>query len=524
MESLTPPDNIYQRGRLKLYPVLLTYLKLRPAIGNKHHGREDSRPPHPGARGRCIYCLKTRGHLRQTPAIPIPPRPRLPQPKPRYYPQSLPGNPRDSHQTGSFGTIPRAVQAAQRSYQDQAEARPDIFIRYDFPKLLDQSRAAVASLLRAPVDTIVFVCNATVAVNTVLKSLAWNPDGKDEILYFSTVYSGCGKTIDCVVDFSTGLASSREVPITYPIEDDEILSRFRAAAQASRDAGKRPRIALYDTVSSLPGVRFPFEAMTAACRDLGILSLLDGAQGAGLIDIDLAQLDPDFFLTNCHKWLHCPRGCAAFYVPLRNQDLVRSSLATSHGYVSRGGTQRFNPLPPAEGKSRFVNEFEFVGTMDNSPYLAVKDAIAWRESIGGEEKIIQWQTNLAKAGGKKVAEILGTEVLDNKTGTLTNCGMVNVALPMVIVDDDAAGKGKVDDKGCLGVPRKAAYPLTQWMLETMIGEYDTFIALIVHQGRWWARLSAQVYLDMDDFEWAGQTLKALCKRAASLEMVTGSGA
>lgn len=421
---------------------------------------------------------------------------------------------------GSFGTIPRAVQAKQREYQDRAEARPDPFIRYEYPRLLDESRVAVAKVLRAPTETVVFVSNATVAVNTVFKNLVWNEDGKDEILYFSTIYGGCAKTIDFAVDSSRGLVSSREIGLAYPIEDDEVLSRFRAAVQASKDAGKRPLIALYDVVSSIPGVRFPFEAMTEACRELGVMSLVDGAQGVGLVDLDLGKLDPDFFLTNCHKWLHVPRGCAAFYVPLRNQDLIRSSLATSHGYVSRGGSGRPNPLPPSK-KSRFVNEFEFVGTVDNAPYLAVKDAIAWRESIGGEAKILEYQTTLAREGGKKVAEMLGTEVLDNKTGTLTNCGMVNVALPLVVADDAEAGKAGVTDEGYLKVPRKSAFALTQWLLETMMSDYHTFVALGVYQDRWWARLSAQVYLDMDDFEWAGKTLKELCGRAASLDIVTG---
>lgn len=415
------------------------------------------------------------------------------------------------------------MQAKLREYQDRVEARPDPFIRYDFPELLDESRAAVAAVLHAPVETVVFVTNATVGINTVLKNIVWDADGRDEILYFSTIYGGCGKTVDCVVDGSRGLASAREIPLTYPVEDDEVLSRFRAAVRASRDAGRRPLVAVYDVVSSQPGVRFPFEAVTRACRELGVMSLVDGAQGVGLVHLDLAALDPDFFFTNCHKWLSTPRGCAALYVPVRNQALIRSSLATSHGYASRDGAGRPN-RPVRPGSSRFVDEFAFVGTTDDSAYLACKDAIAWRRGIGGEAKIIQWQTRLAREGGKKVAAILGTEVMDNKTGTLTNCGMVNVALPMVVVEDGEAGKAGLDDRGWPKVPRNAAFELTQWMMRTGNSDYDTAIAMGVHDGRLWARLSATMYLDMDDFVCAAQTLQELCKRAASLELVTGSSA
>ncbi|KAL1835523.1 hypothetical protein VTK73DRAFT_5586 [Phialemonium thermophilum] len=38
------------------------------------------------------------------------------------------------------------------------------------------------------------------------------------------------------------------------------------------------------------------------------------------------------------------------------------------------------------------------------------------------------------------------------------------------------------------------------MSKALVDDYQTFIALTVHQGRWWARLSAQVYLSLEDFE------------------------
>lgn len=401
-----------------------------------------------------------------------------------------------------------------------AEARPDPFIRYEYPKLLDESRAAVAKLLRVPIDTVVYVSNATTGVNVVLRNLLWADDGKDEILHFSTIYGGCGKSVDYIVDSRYGKVSSRSIGLEYPIEDDEIVARFRAAVKTARDEGKRPKLCVFDVVTSMPGVRFPFEAVTRACRELGVLSLVDAAQGIGMVDLDLGRLDPDFFVSNCHKWLHVPRGCAVFYVPFRNQDLIPSSLPTSHGYVPKFG-ERFNPLPPSE-KSRFVNAFEFVGTVDSAPYMCVKDSIKWREEVlGGEAKILEYQQNLAKAGGQRVAEILGTEMMENSTGTLTNCAMVNIALPLTIQVDGEATNGMMsgDKSGQPIIAQKDVDTVTQWLLETLVDDYNTFIALVVHQNRWWARISAQVYLSMEDFEWAGEKLKELCERTRSLDCV-----
>ncbi|EFQ33743.1 hypothetical protein CGRA01v4_12298 [Colletotrichum graminicola] len=416
---------------------------------------------------------------------------------------------------GSFGTIPRHIQAVLRSYQDQAEARPDPFIRWTYIDRLNESRQAIAEVLNAPLSCTVFVSNATVGINTVLRNLTWNPDGLDEILYFSTVYGGCGNIIDYVVDISAGLVSSRGITLAYPLEDDEIVALFHETVAKSRAEGKRPKVCLFDVVSSLPGIAFPYQAVTAACRELGIMSVIDGAQGVGMVPLDLAATDPDFFVSNCHKWLHVPRACAVFYVPERNQHLIASTVPTSHGYVARSGVRRHNPFPAAD-ESPFVRAFNFVGTLDNAPYLCVKHAIEWRKSIGGEDKIFEYLWTLAKEGGKKVAAALGTFILDNKSETLTKCAMVNVALPIVTGAADVEAMSVAPD-GTVTVPEKEASVVVNWMLKALVNEYLTFVALFWHQGRWYMRVSAQVFLDEKDFEWLGNTMKELCQRVRKQE-------
>jgi selenocysteine lyase/cysteine desulfurase len=363
--------------------------------------------------------------------------------------------------------------------------------------------------LNCPTSTVVFVPNATTGVNTVLQNIVWDSNGKDEIIYFRHIYGACLKTVEYVCEANHYVVNPREIVVEYPMEDSDLLDLFRAAINDSRKAGKNPRIAIFDTVSSLPGLRMPFEDLTTICKEEGILSLIDGAHGVGHVHIDLTTLDPDFFVSNAHKWLFVPRGCAVFYVPDRNQPLIRSSLPTSHGFVPKSDIQARVILPPGTN-SEYVNQFAFTGTLDNTNYLVVAECIKWREKVcGGERAIMEYNTTLAREGGKAVAKILGTKILDNSTQSLTNCCLVNVLLPIT------ASPSKIP--GTNTIKPGAEDTAVLWMEKALIADYKTFIAIYSFQGQYWARLSGQIYLDISDFEWAGKVLKTICDRAGKEE-------
>ncbi|KAF1850783.1 PLP-dependent transferase [Cucurbitaria berberidis CBS 394.84] len=411
---------------------------------------------------------------------------------------------------GSFGTYPRTVRDTMRSFQDAAEARPDKFIRYQYPELVDESREAVAKLLNTPSSTVVFVPNATTGINTVLRNLTF--ESGDHILYFATIYGACEKTVAYITE--TTPASSVKIEYSYPVEDDWLVSEFKSKVKEVEAKGGKVKVAIFDTIVSMPGVRVPFERLITACKELGVLSCVDGAHGVGHIELDLTKLDPDFFVSNCHKWLHVPRGCAVFHVPVRNQHLMRSTLPTSHGFEPRG-SQVASPFPKSAfvdaGKSKYVGNFEFVGTIDNTPYLCVPAALEWRESIGGEEVIRNYCSTLAQEAGKHFASVLGTDVLDNSTKTLSLCCMSTVRLPISVAKaQDVAAQNGLEKDEVGGLVR-------DWLSRTLLDDYGTFIQTVFHGGSWWGRLSGQVYLDMSDFELGAETLKTICERAEAGE-------
>ena len=85
------------------------------------------------------------------------------------------------------------------------------------------------------------------------------------------------------------------------MEDDWLVSEFKKKVAEVKKAGKRVKVAVFDTVVSMPGLRMPFERLVEECREEGVLSLVDGAHGIGHVELDLGRLDADFFVSNCHK-------------------------------------------------------------------------------------------------------------------------------------------------------------------------------------------------------------------------------
>lgn len=195
---------------------------------------------------------------------------------------------------------------------------------------------------------------------------------------------------------------------------------------------------------------------------------------------------------------------------------MRSSLPTSHGFTPRakpGAPPIISPLP-ASAKLPFVTNFEFVGTMDNAPYLCTAAAITWRrDRLGGEDVIAEYLVTLAKQAGELVSKRLGTEVMENEEGTLGLCAFSNVRLPLDF--EEVSQISDSPDKQSLGGK------VRDWMSLVLVKEYGTFMAFMWYAGAWWVRLSAQVYLEVDDFQRAADMLLEVCERVQKGEFKNG---
>jgi len=364
-------------------------------------------------------------------------------------------------------------------------------------------------MLNAPLDEIVFVTNATTGTDTVLKNMVWEEG--DVILQYELVYGALAKGINYVTE--TTPAECETMRIAWPIEDDDLVRIYEERIQKINAEGKgkrRVRMAVCDTIISTPGVRVPFERLVKMFHANGVLSLVDGAHGIGHIPIDLGALKPDFFVSNLHKWFYLPRGCAVLHIPAKNQHLIRTSLPTSHSFKPKprpGQDAIDNPLPTSTDPY-FVELFDFVGTTDNSNYLCVAAAMQFRNQVcGGEGAVQSYNISLARKAGDELAKILGTDVMDNKSGSLRDCAFSNIRLPIEIGDQDGQ------------VRQEHAGLVSEWMKEAS-QEFNTMFQIFLYQGSWWWRISAQVYLEMEDFLMGVEIAKVLCEKVRRREYLS----
>lgn len=189
-----------------------------------------------------------------------------------------------------------------------------------------------------------------------------------------------------------------------------------------------------------------------------------------------------------------PRGCAVLYVPFRNQPLITSTFPTSWGYETPETRKKMDP------HAYFSRLFDKVSTTDNTPYCCVPLALKFRSEVcGGEEKILEYCQDMARRGGAKMAEIMGTEVLGGTDGSFQRCCFTNVRLPLALEE--------------LGVDEDGGRKVAKWMQELTPAEHETYIPIKMYAGQFWCRISGQGYLTMEDFEWAARTLLQLCERA-----------
>jgi isopenicillin-N epimerase len=257
------------------------------------------------------------------------------------------------------------------------------------PKL-DAVRRRVAAEVGAAAGDIAFVRNATEGVGSVVRSFPLRPG--DEVVVTDHGYNACNNAVRYAADRAGANVVVAHVP--FP------LSGGRRVVEAiAEKLSRRTRLLVVDHVTSPTGLVFPVEEIVRVARHRGARVLVDGAHAPGMIRVDLRRIDPDYYTANHHKWWCGPKTSGFLYVRPEWQAEVRPLV------ISHGGNR------PSYGESRFQAEFNWIGTYDPSPLLAMPTALEFLGGLqdGGLDGLMAANRGLALEARAKLLQTLSVD-------------------------------------------------------------------------------------------------------------------
>lgn len=259
---------------------------------------------------------------------------------------------------GSFGACPKPIFEEFQRLQLELEKEPVQFIVKKSLAYLKVAKEKLAKYIGCKPEDFFFTPNPTVAVNTILRSL--NLQEGDEILSTNHEYGAMDKTWNFFCR-KTGAKYIRQ-EISLPIVSKEkLLEEFWSGYSS------KTKVIFINEISSATALIFPVKEICQKAQELGLITIIDGAHVPGHTDLNIEDLNPDFYTGTLHKWMLAPKGSSFLYVKKEFQNDI-DPLVVSWGYDNA-----------IISESQFLDSHEYQGTRDISAFLCTPKVVDFLE-------------------------------------------------------------------------------------------------------------------------------------------------
>jgi L-cysteine/cystine lyase len=237
--------------------------------------------------------------------------------------------------SGWSGPLSRpVVEAMQRRLDLEYQLGPTTrAVMDDRMALGNEFRDLTARMLGADADEIAIMGNTTEGVNVAVNGLRY---AEGDVVVTSNTEHSSGLVPAYYLRERHG-AELRIVALDVSDSPGAIVEAYASAL-----GGGRARLVVISEVSYSTGQLLPLKEIVDAAHRAGAEVLVDGAQTAGHIPIDVRATGVDYYAVPSHKWLCGPDGLGALYVrrdkiPTLEPQKVAGRAAASYDY--EGGFQ-----------------------------------------------------------------------------------------------------------------------------------------------------------------------------------------
>jgi isopenicillin-N epimerase len=281
---------------------------------------------------------------------------------------------------GTYGPSPREVQAVEaREREAMSRDWMSYFATHHLGKAMPAQVDRFARFMGAPSDGVALLSGTTEAMNVVAGGFDLR-EGEEIVTTTHEHQAGiypwlmAARRRRCVV---------QQVPMSCPQRSQaDIVARFEAAITP------RTRVLSFCHIHYTDGSVLPVRELCDLARRRGILSVVDGAQAVGMIDVDIASLGCDVYATSLHKWLAAPYGTGLLWIRRDVQDRIWPSVV--EGFDGWDTVDRYGDVPAAPGR-------DFVGQWPAAMQKYAWGALYFAPLIWAAVGAVDFQERLGKA-------------------------------------------------------------------------------------------------------------------------------
>ncbi len=360
---------------------------------------------------------------------------------------------------GSFGPSPRPVREAKTAWQNKLDRQPMDFYVRRLENELNRAKASAARFLGTSPSNLVFVENATVAMNVVASSFPL-AEG-DEILINNHEYGAVRRIWEHIAKTKGAKVVDLHLDDSA-FESSEILANRFASA-----ISKRTKIVILSHITSATALIWPLDEIIERLREFDVAICIDGPHAPIHVPLSLDSLKVDFYCASCHKWLCGPLGTGFLYAHPRQQANIEP-LVRSWG--------RLLPAMPELWDEQFL----WSGTRDPSGYLALTAAIEFFEHYGAAT-FRQNAYVMAGYAEDQLREHLGTKPIASRC------------------------------EGWYGTMAHVPLPPGDWssLQEDLFQQFKIEVPIIFFDQRWFIRVSMHLYNTLAQVEYLIKSLHQL---------------
>lgn len=327
---------------------------------------------------------------------------------------------------GSFGACPKPIFEEFQRFQLELETKPVYFIQKKQAEYLKIAKERLAKCIGCNANDFFFTPNPTFAVNTIMRSL--HLEAGDEILTTNHEYGAMDRTWNfyCKKSGAKYIRQNISLPV---VSKEQILEEFWKGYTS------KTKIIFLNQISSATALIFPVKEICDKARELGLITIIDGAHVPGQMDLDIAQLNPDFYTATLHKWMLAPKGSSFLYVKKDFQEIL-DPLVVGWGYES---------LSP--GESQFLDYQEYQGTREISVFLCTPKVIDFLEENDWKARAKECR-NIVLENYQRFCDLLHTQPIC----PITEEFLVQMASIPVMTSNPVALKELLFDKYKIEIP------------------------------------------------------------------------